>query len=37
VLAEFREFINRGSFIDLAVGFVMGVAVTGWSTPWSNA
>jgi len=29
VIAEFREFINRGSFIDLAVGFVMGVAVTG--------
>ncbi len=29
MLEEFREFINRGSFIDLAVGFVMGVAVTG--------
>jgi large conductance mechanosensitive channel len=29
VIAEFREFINRGSFVDLAVGFVMGVAVTG--------
>jgi large conductance mechanosensitive channel len=29
VLTEFREFINRGNFIDLAVGFVMGVAVTG--------
>jgi large conductance mechanosensitive channel len=29
MLAEFREFINRGSFIDLAVGFVMGVAVSG--------
>ena len=29
MIAEFREFINRGSFIDLAVGFVMGVAVTG--------
>lgn len=29
MFAEFREFINRGSFIDLAVGFVMGVAVTG--------
>lgn len=25
---EFKEFINRGNFIDLAVGFVMGVAVT---------
>jgi large conductance mechanosensitive channel len=29
VINEFREFINRGNFIDLAVGFVMGVAVAG--------
>jgi len=29
VIQEFREFVNRGSFVDLAVGFVMGVAVTG--------
>ena len=29
MLAEFREFINRGNFVDLAVGFVMGVAVSG--------
>ena len=29
MIAEFREFIARGSFIDLAVGFVMGAAVTG--------
>lgn len=29
MLAEFREFVNRGNFVDLAVGFVMGVAVTG--------
>lgn len=29
MLKEFREFINRGSFVDLAVGFVMGAAVTG--------
>jgi len=28
VLQEFKEFIDRGSFIDLAVGFVMGAAVT---------
>ncbi|MEX2324189.1 MAG: large conductance mechanosensitive channel protein MscL [Nitriliruptoraceae bacterium] len=28
MLGEFREFINRGSFVDLAVGFVMGAAVT---------
>jgi large conductance mechanosensitive channel len=29
VIAEFREFINRGNFVDLAVGFVMGLAVAG--------
>lgn len=29
MIAEFKEFISRGSFIDLAVGFVMGVAITG--------
>jgi large conductance mechanosensitive channel len=29
VIAEFKEFVNRGNFIDLAVGFVMGVAVAG--------
>ncbi len=29
MIAEFKEFINRGNFVDLAVGFVMGVAVTG--------
>jgi large conductance mechanosensitive channel len=26
MLKEFREFINRGNLIDIAVGFVMGVA-----------
>jgi large conductance mechanosensitive channel len=26
VLKEFREFVNRGNLIDLAVGFVLGVA-----------
>lgn len=26
MLTEFKEFINRGSFVELAVGFVMGVA-----------
>lgn len=26
MLSEFKEFINRGSFVELAVGFVMGVA-----------
>ncbi|GGI09502.1 MscL family protein [Egicoccus halophilus] len=29
VVREFREFVARGSFVDLAVGFVMGGAVTG--------
>ena len=26
MLQEFKDFINKGSFIDIAVGFVMGVA-----------
>lgn len=26
ILAEFREFVNRGNVIDLAVAFVMGAA-----------
>lgn len=29
MIREFREFISRGNFIELAVGFVLGVAVTG--------
>jgi large conductance mechanosensitive channel len=28
VLQEFRDFLNRGSVIDVAVGFVMGIAFT---------
>lgn len=28
MLSEFKEFVNRGNFVDLAVGFVMGVAIT---------
>jgi large conductance mechanosensitive channel len=32
VIAEFKEFINRGNFVDLAVGFVMGLAVAGLVT-----
>ena len=28
MIEEFKEFINRGNFIDLAVGFVMGLATT---------
>ena len=26
MLREFREFINRGNLVDIAVGFVMGAA-----------
>lgn len=26
VIQEFKDFINRGNFVDLAVAFVMGVA-----------
>ena len=26
MIQEFREFINRGNLVDIAVGFVMGVA-----------
>jgi large conductance mechanosensitive channel len=29
VIEEFKEFISRGNFVDLAVGFVMGLAVAG--------
>jgi large conductance mechanosensitive channel len=29
VIEEFKEFVNRGNFVDLAVGFVMGLAVAG--------
>jgi large conductance mechanosensitive channel len=29
VIEEYKEFINRGNFVDLAVGFVMGLAVAG--------
>lgn len=28
MLREFREFVNRGNLVDIAVGFVMGVAFT---------
>lgn len=26
MLQEFKDFVNKGSFLDIAVGFVMGVA-----------
>lgn len=29
MIAEFKEFINRGNMIELAVGFVLGVAFQG--------
>jgi large conductance mechanosensitive channel len=29
MIKDFKEFIMRGSMIDLAVGFVIGVAFTG--------
>lgn len=29
MIQEFREFINRGSMVELAVGFVLGVAFQG--------
>jgi large conductance mechanosensitive channel len=29
VVKEFKEFINRGNLVDIAVGFVMGVAFAG--------
>lgn len=28
MVQEFKDFINKGSFIDIAVGFVIGVAFT---------
>ncbi|MBW3605202.1 MAG: MscL family protein [Actinobacteria bacterium] len=28
MLREFRDFINKGNFVDLAVAFVMGAAFT---------
>lgn len=36
MVREFREFIKRGNFLDLAVGFVMGVAVSGVITALVN-
>jgi large conductance mechanosensitive channel len=29
MLKEFRQFLMRGNVIDLAIGFIMGVAFTG--------
>ena len=35
-LTEFRDFINRGNVIDLAVGIVIGAAFTGIVTSLVN-
>ena len=29
MIQEFREFVNRGNFVDMAVAFVMGLASAG--------
>jgi large conductance mechanosensitive channel len=36
MLKEFKEFINRGSVLDLAVGFIMGVAFSAVITSFVN-
>jgi large conductance mechanosensitive channel len=36
MLKEFREFISRGSVIDLAVGIIIGAAFTGVVTSLVN-
>jgi large conductance mechanosensitive channel len=36
MFSEFKEFINRGNLIDVAVGFVMGVAFSAIVTSLTN-
>jgi large conductance mechanosensitive channel len=36
MLKEFKDFINRGSVLDLAVGFIMGVAFSAVVTSFVN-
>jgi large conductance mechanosensitive channel len=36
MLKEFKEFINRGSVLDLAIGFIMGVAFSAVVTSFVN-
>ena len=36
MLKEFKEFISRGSVLDLAVGFIMGVAFSAVVTSFVN-
>lgn len=33
---EFRDFITKGNFIDLAVAFILGVAFAGAVTAFTN-
>lgn len=36
MIQEFRDFINKGSFVDLAVAFVMGVAFSAVVTAFTD-
>jgi len=36
VIQEFRDFINKGNFVDLAVAFVMGVAFSAVVTAFTD-
>lgn len=36
MIREFKEFVSRGNLVDLAVGFIMGVAFTGVVTAFTD-
>ena len=36
MIREFRDFINKGNFVDLAVAFVMGVAFSAVVTAFTE-
>jgi large conductance mechanosensitive channel len=36
MIKEFKDFINRGNLIDVAVGFVLGVAFSAIVTSFTN-
>ncbi len=36
MIQEFRDFINKGNFVDLAVAFVMGVAFSAVVTAFTE-
>ena len=36
MIKEFRDFINRGNLVDIAVGFVMGVAFASVVTAFTT-